>query len=196
MGIKVNYEETNNKPVVHSPSDVCLSYGGVISSRVIDGFLLTEHERNIYDLFEPTIQALALPVNERVRKLERYLATLDQVTIGLKHEFIDGLYKRTMKVPEGTVLTGAIHKVKHMDVMTKGSMIIVTDAGTKEIHAPFTMTSEVGVKKCGIALTDVEWCSFHAAPYDTIEEMEAHIHSENDDDIFIEGEAVYKIAKI
>lgn len=184
----MNYIQNSQNVIAHKPEDVCASYDGVISTRVLDGFLLTKHEREIYDVFEPTKQALALPVNDRVRKLEKYLATLDQVNVELEHEFIDGLYKRTMRVPAGTVLTGAIHKVKHMDVMTEGSMIVVTEGGTKQIDAPFTMTTKEGVKKCGIALTDVVWCTFHAAPYDTVEEMEAHIHSEGDRDLFIEND--------
>lgn len=184
----MSYAQVSNNIAIHNPKDVCASYEGEMSTRVLDGFLLTRHEREIYNVFEPTKQALALPVNDRVRKLERYLATLDQVHVGLEHEFIDGLYKRTMRVPAGTVLTGAIHKVKHMDVMTEGSMIVVTPGGTKQIDAPFTMTTTPGVKKCGIALTDVVWCTFHAAPYDTIEEMEAHIHSEGDRDLFIDND--------
>ncbi|MCP4910023.1 MAG: SET domain-containing protein-lysine N-methyltransferase [Bacteroidetes bacterium] len=184
----MSYSQVTNTPFIHEPDNLCASFGGNMSTRILDGFLLTEHEKHIYDVFEPTSQALALPVNDRVRKLEKYLATLDQVDVTVEHEFIDGLYKRTMRVPAGTVLTGAIHKVKHMDVMTKGSMIVVTENGTKEINAPFTMTTQTGVKKCGIAVSDVEWCTFHAAPYNTIEEMEAHIHSENDADLFIEGE--------
>ncbi|MCP5007232.1 MAG: SET domain-containing protein-lysine N-methyltransferase [Planctomycetes bacterium] len=184
----MNYEQVSNDIVVHKAQDLCSSYDGIVSTRVLEGFLLNEHEREIYSVFEPTKQALSLPVNDRVRKLERYLATLEQVEIGLEHEFIDGLYKRTMRVPAGTVLTGAIHKVKHMDVMTEGSMIVVTEKGTKQIDAPFTMTTQVGIKKCGMALTDVVWCTFHAAPYDTIEEMEAHIHSEGDKDLFIEND--------
>lgn len=182
------YEEVKSEPVYYQGENTSIAYGGIISTRILDGLLLSDHERKIYDVFEPTAQDLLLPINDRIRKLEKYLATLDQVVIGLEHEFIDGLYKRTMSVPEGTVLTGAIHKVKHMDVMIKGSMLVVTDTGTKQIDAPFTMTTEEGVKKCGIALTDVVWCTFHAAPFDTVEAMEAHIHSENDADLFIEAE--------
>lgn len=184
----MNYIQNANNVIAHKSDNLCASFGGITSTRIIDGFLLTEHERNICEVFEPTRSALAMPVNDRIRKLENYLATLDQVVIGLEHEFIDGLYKRTMRVPAGTVLTGAVHKVKHMDVMIEGSMEVVTPNGTKRIDAPFTMTTEEGIKKCGKALTDVTWCTFHAAPYDTVEEMEAHIHSENDADLFIESE--------
>ena len=184
----MNYIQTKNESFIHNANNANLAIGGNPVSRVLDGFLLTEHERNIYEVFEPTINALAMPVNDRIRKLEKYLATLDQVVIGLEHEFIDGLYKRTMTVPAGTVLTGAVHKVKHMDVMTEGSMLVVTEDGTRQIDAPFTMTTQEGIKKCGIALTDVTWCTFHAAPYDTIKEMEAHIHTENDKDLHIEND--------
>lgn len=183
----MNYTQTSNEPFYYDGSDTILSIAGNTVLRVRDGLLLTEHEKQIYEVFEPTLTSLSMPVNDRIRKLEKYLLTLEQVVIDLEHEFIDGLYKRTMKVPAGTVLTGSVHKVKHMDVMTEGSMIVVTAEGTKEINAPFTMTTEEGVKKCGISLTDVTWCTFHAAPYDTIEEMEAHIHSENDEDLFIEN---------
>lgn len=181
--------QTENNPIYCQGENSTISFGGFISTRILDGFLLTEHERHIYDVFEPTKQALLLPINDRVRKLEKYLATLDQVEVTVEHEFIDGLYKRTMRVPAGTVLTGAIHKVKHMDVMIQGAMEVVTEDGIKTIEAPFTMTTEIGIKKCGIAITDVVWCTFHAAPYNTVKEMEAHIHSKNDEDLFIEHDA-------
>lgn len=184
----MSYIQTSVTPFDTGISDISLSVKGFNALRLIDGLLLNEHDKNIYETFEPTIASLSMTVNDRIRKLEKYLLTQEQVTAGLEHEFIDGLYKRTMRVPAGTVLTGAIHRVKHMDVMTEGSMLVITEDGTKQIDAPFTMTTQEGVKKCGIALTDVTWCTFHAAPYDTIEEMEAHIHSKNDEDIFIEGE--------
>jgi len=185
----MNYTQTENNPVYCQGENSIISFGGIVSTRIMNGLLLTEHERHICEVFHPTFQSLCLPLNDRIRKLEKYLSTLDQVKVEVDHEFIDGLYKRTMRVPAGTVLTGAIHKVKHMDVMIQGVMEVVTEDGIKTIEAPFTMTTEIGVKKCGIAITDVVWCTFHAAPYDTVEEMEAHIHSKNDEDLFIEHDS-------
>ncbi len=115
----MNYSQGTNTPFIHEPDNLCASFGGNMSTRILDGFLLTEHEKHIYDVFEPTSQALALPVNDRVRKLEKYLATLDQVDVTVEHEFIDGLYKHIMRAHAGTALPRAIHQLHPLHLMPK-----------------------------------------------------------------------------
>lgn len=121
-------------------------------------------------LFDP-----AVPLIDRINDYEAYVSNHPQITIPVKHEFIDGLYKREIVFPKGTLATGKLHPVDHMDVMLEGSMLIATEDGMTRINAPCTFVSRAGHKKAGIALTQTRWISYHPTSATTVEEVEKEI---------------------
>lgn len=116
-----------------------------------------------------------LTLRERVLAFEAFAETLPQVGIPTTHEFIDGLYKRQITLPAGTLATGKIHPVDHMDVMLSGEMLIATESGYDHLVAPLTLTSRAGVKKAGQSLTDVVWVTYHPTRSTTVEDVEKEI---------------------
>jgi len=123
------------------------------------------------DVFFPCDIMGAVPLRDRVGALEAVLLTLEQAEMPVKHEFVDGLYRRELTFPAGTLATGAIHKTDHMDVLLSGEMIVVTDDGLKTLKAPLSMISRAGVKKVGYAVTEVTWATYHPNP-DNITDIE------------------------
>lgn len=105
-------------------------------------------------------------VRARVHRLEKSMEALPQVECPIRHYFAPGLYAREITIPKGTVLVGAVHKQANLVVLSAGSLRLVTDTGTIEVHAPFTMNCKTGAKNAAIALETAVWTNFFANPTD------------------------------
>lgn len=99
-----------------------------------------------------------------IYRLEAELLKLPQVEMPVVHDFCNGLYARTMHIPAGTVLTGAIHREESFFLVRKGELIVSTDNGSRTIGPGDMSVSKIGTKRAGITLTDVEVTTFHANP--------------------------------
>lgn len=115
-------------------------------------------------LIFPTDDEMAIPYRERLMQFEAILLQQPQAEIPVRHEFIPGLYRREITFAPGTLATGKVHTVDHMDVMLTGQMIIATPDGPKLLTAPCTLITRAGDKKAGVALTEVIWTSYHPNP--------------------------------
>jgi mannose-6-phosphate isomerase-like protein (cupin superfamily) len=109
---------------------------------------------------EKHVPAAHLPIY----RLESELLKLPQVEMPLDHDFCNGLYARTMHIPAGTVLTGAVHRDESFFVVRKGHLVVTTDNGTAEVGPGFMSVTRANTKRAGVALTDVEVTTFHANP--------------------------------
>jgi hypothetical protein len=101
---------------------------------------------------------------EPIYRLEAELLKLPQVNMPVEHAFCAGLYARTMHIPAGTVLTGAIHREESFFLVRKGQLIVSTDSGSRTLAPGDMSVSKIGAKRAGITLTDVEVTTFHANP--------------------------------
>lgn len=99
-----------------------------------------------------------------IYRLEAELLKLPQVDMPVEHAFCNGLYARTMHIPAGTVLTGAIHREESFFLVRKGELIVSTDNGPRTLGPGDMSISKIGTKRAGIALTEVEVTTFHANP--------------------------------
>ena len=99
-----------------------------------------------------------------IYRLEAELLKLPQVDMPVEHAFCNGLYARTMHIPAGTVLTGAIHREESFFLVRKGELIVSTENGPITIGPGDMSVSKIGTKRAGITLTDVEVTTFHANP--------------------------------
>jgi hypothetical protein len=111
------------------------------------------------------VQAIGVPeMHLPIYRLEAELLKLPQVDMPVTHDFCAGLYARTMHIPAGTVLTGAVHKEESFFLVRKGELIVSTDSGPQTIRQGDMSVSKIGTKRAGITLTDVEVTTFHANP--------------------------------
>ena len=111
------------------------------------------------------VQQIDVPADHLpIYRLEGALLQLPQVDMPVQHEFCAGLYARTMHIPAGTVLTGAVHREESFFLVRKGDLIVSTDTGPKRLGAGDMSISRINTKRAGIALTDVEVTTFHANP--------------------------------
>jgi len=100
----------------------------------------------------------------KIYKLEKEILKYPQTECPLFHNFCKGLYARSIVIPAGTVLTGAIHKDEGFFIVRSGSILLTTDEGTKKADAGFMSITKAGTKRAGYALTDTLVTTFHANP--------------------------------
>ena len=115
------------------------------------------------------MQELVPNEHVQVYRLEAELLKLPQIDMPVAHDFCAGLYARTLYIPAGTVLTGAVHRGESFFLVRRGDLIVSTDDGLRLLHAGDMSVSKVGTKRAGVALTDVEVTTFHANPTNEME---------------------------
>lgn len=90
----------------------------------------------------------------------------------LKHHFAPGSYCREIFIPAGMMVIGKIHKHAHINVLSKGHVLVYTENGPEEFEAPRTWTSEPGTKRVVYAVTDVIWNTIHVTEETDLEAIE------------------------
>ena len=118
-----------------------------------------------------------MPTLEQIRALEDVLFAgptidMDQHT---SHHFADGLYGRELFIPAGTIITGKMHKGRHLNVLAKGDITVWTEQGMKRLQAPAVIVSEPGTKRVGYAHTDTVWITVHASEETDLGALEAEL---------------------
>jgi hypothetical protein len=98
----------------------------------------------------------------KVEKAERLIETLPQVDCPITHHFAPGVYMREMFIPAGVMLTGAVHKTKHLTLLVKGRLLLVNGDASTEVIAPATLMSPAGIKRAGYAVEDSVVMTIHA----------------------------------
>jgi len=159
----VDYRANSDLPSVRSglksyKKALSFKEEGVISTKVMSPVLPTQDQIDAMNLLE--IEMLKEP----------------QVHCPLEHHFTPGLYARQMFVPKGTLITGLLHKTKHIFVISQGDISIWYPGGeATRVQAPYTGITEAGTRRMGFAHEDTIWTTFHATeltdPDEIIEEI-------------------------
>ena len=88
------------------------------------------------------------------------------------HVFAPGSYARTIFIPAGTVLTGAIHKEEGFFIIRKGELLVTVGDDVVRVGAGYMGITAKGEKRAGFAVSDVLFTTFHANPKEIREEKE------------------------
>ena len=91
------------------------------------------------------------------------------------HYFAPGVYARELLIPQGATLTGKIHKTKHLNIVSKGKIMVASLDGQKIIEAPYVFVSEPGTKRAGYALEDTVWVTIHVTEETDVENIEEEV---------------------
>jgi hypothetical protein len=110
---------------------------------------------------------------EAIRRLEHEILECVPAEMPVEHLFAKGLYARSLTIPKNCVLTGAIHKHEHINILAKGDITVVTDDGPVRIQAPYVMVSKPGTKRAGFAHEESVWVTVHACDETEVELAEA-----------------------
>lgn len=120
---------------------------------------------------------------------EKAMAMPGQISIEPKHHFSKDIYAREIEIPKDSVVIGKIHKHSNLNILSKGSMLLVSIDGIMEVHAPYTIVSKPGVKRLALALEDCVWTTIHGTSETDVSKIEEEFIAKTYDDVpKIEGE--------
>ena len=99
---------------------------------------------------------------DKIETLERLLLEQPQVLMPVEHAFCNGLYARTMSVPGGSIITGAIHRSENFLVVRQGRGVIGTLSGLKWYAEGDIFVSRAGAKNFAYIEEDTIFTTFHS----------------------------------
>jgi hypothetical protein len=105
--------------------------------------------------------------------LETYLRQWPQADMPVTHRFAPGVYIRELFIPQGTLLTGAIHKTEHISILLTGRLVFPDgNGGSVEVGAGTMQLTQPGVKQAALALEDTRYLTIHATEETDIDVLE------------------------
>lgn len=101
---------------------------------------------------------------DQIIAIENELKKHEQVELPIEHDFINGVYARTMHIPAGVILTGAVHRHDCFTVVRYGDISIYTDDGMKRFKTGDMIPSMAGIKRLGLSHAETLITGFMANP--------------------------------
>lgn len=114
-----------------------------------------------------------------VRELEEYTLAAPQTEIPTSHVFHAGVYARTIMVPAGVILTGALIKIATI-LIVSGNVIVYVGEESRELHGYNVFSASAHRKQAFIAKTDTYLTMVFATDVLTVEEAEEEFTDEFD----------------
>lgn len=96
-----------------------------------------------------------------ILELEKEILRYPQVEMPVETHYCNKMCARTLNIPAGTILTGAIHKDDCFFVVRVGQIIVTTDSDPIILNAGDMSITKAFTKRAGIAITDCIVTTFH-----------------------------------
>lgn len=120
------------------------------------------------------VQQLLTGIKAQLPVATKEMLAMPQANCPVVHHFGPGLCVREVSMPAGTLAIGHKQKFEHMNVLLKGSVMIVNDDGTtKVLTAPLMFIGKPG-QKVGYVLEDLVWQNIYATDLKDVDAIEAH----------------------
>lgn len=96
------------------------------------------------------------PSMDKILKFEEELGKLPQVDLQTQHSVTGGVYARTVLIPAGCAVVGAIHSKDHISVFI-GDVTCTTDEGMKRMTGHHVFPCKSGIKRVVYAHINSIW---------------------------------------
>lgn len=80
---------------------------------------------------KPTIGPMSEANLSKVREVEKFLLDKPQIEIKTSHEFHAGLYSRTIMIPAGVLITGALIKIETLLILSGDATIVINGVSSR-----------------------------------------------------------------
>jgi len=130
------------------------------------------HEENALSLLG------GMPSVAAVRELEAHLLTLPQVDLATTHVIHGGMCARTILIPAGVVLTGALTNCDNVCIVC-GDITVTTDEGPQRLAGYHVLPAKAGAKRAGVAHADTWWTTIHRTELANIADIENEMTDES-----------------
>jgi hypothetical protein len=134
---------------------------------------------NAVTLSAPSLPAMAAEDVAKVGRLEAHLRSLEQVEIETRHHFHAGMYARTVSIPAGVVITGALIRIPTLLVVS-GFVSVFVGGDSFELRGYHVMPGSAGRKQVFYAHADTDLTMLFPTQATTVEEAEAEFTNETD----------------
>lgn len=115
----------------------------------------------------------------QVRRLEDALLDGPQIDIPTEHVLHAGMYGRTVRIPAGVVLTGALIKIATL-LIVNGDVSVFTGGETLRLTGYHVIPASAGRKQAFIAHADTTLTMLFPSQAATVEQAEAEFTDEAD----------------
>lgn len=119
----------------------------------------------------------------QILRLEERILQENQVVGTVKHYFSHDVYARELDLPAGTLVVGAIHKYRNLNIISKGHVTFFSTDGAITVEAPYTFVASPGVKRVIFAHQDTIWTTIHGTPEIDLHKIEDIFIAKNYDDV-------------
>lgn len=113
----------------------------------------------------------------KVRALESQLAQMPQVPIATQHHFHAGVYARTIRIPAGVMLTGALIRIPTLLILS-GHATVFIGGEAYELAGYHVLPGQAGRKQAFLAHTDTDLTMTFATQAKTVEQAEEEFTAE------------------
>ncbi len=96
-------------------------------------------------------------VTDLIFSAEEELLKHPQVEVPVNHHFGHKVYAREMLVKAGTLMTGKVHLLHNINILSEGEASVISIDGALRIKAPYTYVGSPGAKRLILAHTDITW---------------------------------------
>lgn len=135
-----------------------------------------------FSLPAPKVDQTPAEIRAGVDDLVRTLQEYPQEELPVQHEFLDGVYMRTVYMKAGDVIVGKIHKQEHVAIISQGYATVLTEHGVLEIRAPFLFKSPPGARRALVIHEDMIWTTIHRSDHTDLEKLEEQLIAKDFDD--------------
>jgi quercetin dioxygenase-like cupin family protein len=143
-------------------------------------------------IFDPT----PIELRDQVTEMAEYLKQYPQEDIPVQHEFLDGVYMRTVYMKAGDVIVGKIHKQEHVAIISQGRATVMTEHGILEIKAPYLFKSPPGARRALLIHEDMIWTTIHRSDHKDLESLEEQLIAKDfNDPILVDLESKARLLK-
>jgi len=77
------------------------------------------------------------------------------------NHLVGGLYVRELLIPKGSLIISRVHKRHLVNVISKGSVVVIDSNGHNEYKAPSTFISKAGTQRLVYAPEETVWNTVH-----------------------------------
>ncbi|WP_028618714.1 hypothetical protein [Pseudomonas canadensis] len=120
----------------------------------------------------PSLPTMTSRDVEKVQGLEAHLLGIEQVAIQTRHHFHAGLYARTIRIPAGVMITGALIKIPTL-LIVSGHVTVFIGGKSIELHGYHIVPGQAGRKQVFLAHADTDLTMTFATQAKTVEEAES-----------------------
>lgn len=127
----------------------------------------------------PSLPAMAAADVGKVSRLESGLREMEQVPIQTTHHFHGGMYSRTIRIPKGVVITGALIRIPTL-LIASGHVTVYAGGDPFELVGYNVLPGSAGRKQVFIAHEDTDLTMVFPSQAKTVEEAEEEFTAECD----------------